>query len=449
MVIGSTTLTSGSYYSEMFLAKYDAQGNALWARQSMGTDPSGSTDVAVDNSGNAYLTGYIGAHTRLDQFTFSFGVTSAYRYLAKYDSQGTAQWVKTGLGDGTNAAYLQHRGLAVDATGQVYLVGYFGDTLVLGTTTLGQLGGGFGMYLAKFTPQGNVRWVKQLSTNGSQCCNACNGLAVDPCGDVVMDLAFEGTFAFDSHSFTSTGGTDILTIKCSPQGNFRWGTQLGGTYVNGPNVSYFTDYVSRPVLDASGNSYIAARLYGSPTLTTSTGNSTLYEHLVCFSPTGAVRWARLVVPGGYGVAVADVAVSGPGNLFVTGAIEYPTPFDATTLPVIGFLDAYLAKLDADTLPPTSITCAPTLEEDPTSAITPTTPNIITPNGDNQNENFRLPDLPAGLWQITIYNRWGTRVYQSDDYRQDWNAPGLPDGQYYYYLQAAHTPARKGWVEVKH
>jgi len=442
MVIGSTTLTGGSDFEEMFLAKYDAQGNTLWARQSVGPGSSWGSDVAVDGAGNVYLTGSLsgrpGGQTRLDQFTFTFGTNLANQFLAKYNSQGTVQWARTDLGNGTNAHYDLHERIAVDGDGQVYLVGYFGNALVLGTTTLSTAPGTTSMYLAKFNPQSNVLWVKQFSTS-SGCCNACNGLVVDPCGDVMLALLFEGTFAFEAHPFTSRGGTDILLLKCSPQGAFRWGTQLGGTYVNGPGASSFTDYASSPVVDASGNSYLAARLYGSPTLTTHTGNSTSYEHLVSFSPTGAVRWTRLNAAIAY-----DVAVSGTGNLFVTGAINYPTSFDATTLAFAGFADAYLAKLDASTFSSPALVCAPIPEEIPASFLIP---NIITPNNDGQNDAFRLPGLPAGPWQLSIYNRWGTRVYHADDYRQNWNAPGQPDGSYYYYLQARNKPTIKGWLEV--
>ena len=56
---------------------------------------------------------------------------------------------------------------------------------------------------------------------------------------------------------------------------------------------------------------------------------------------------------------------------------------------------------------------------------------------------------VGPWQLTIYSYWGIRMYHNDDYRQDWNAPNLPDGSYYYHIQASNQPTRKGWLEVVH
>ena len=77
------------------------------------------------------------------------------------------------------------------------------------------------------------------------------------------------------------------------------------------------------------------------------------------------------------------------------------------------------------------------------------PNIITPNGDGLNDVFRLPGLPPGPWQLRIYSRWGQQVFASGDYQQDWSAPGLADGLYYYWLQSPARPSLRGWLEVIH
>jgi gliding motility-associated-like protein len=65
----------------------------------------------------------------------------------------------------------------------------------------------------------------------------------------------------------------------------------------------------------------------------------------------------------------------------------------------------------------------------------TIPNIITPNGDNLNDNFKVPNLeyyPNS--QLIIYNRWGRKVYESSNYQNDWNGEKCSDGVYYFILQ---------------
>ena len=75
------------------------------------------------------------------------------------------------------------------------------------------------------------------------------------------------------------------------------------------------------------------------------------------------------------------------------------------------------------------------------------PNIITPNRDSLNETFqpRFSCRPASL---EVYSRWGQRVYQTNDYRNNWDASGLADGIYYYLLRDADDRRVKGWVEVR-
>ena len=73
------------------------------------------------------------------------------------------------------------------------------------------------------------------------------------------------------------------------------------------------------------------------------------------------------------------------------------------------------------------------------------PNIITPNGDGQNQFFRLgPDCPP---RLQIFSRWGRQVFDAPAYRNDWKAEGQPDGVYYYLLTYPDGRKLKGWVEV--
>jgi gliding motility-associated-like protein len=78
---------------------------------------------------------------------------------------------------------------------------------------------------------------------------------------------------------------------------------------------------------------------------------------------------------------------------------------------------------------------------------PKLPNIITPNGDNLNQTFRprFSCLPASL---EVFTRWGQRVYQSDNYQNNWDAKDLPNGIYYYLLRDTDNRRVKGWVEVR-
>jgi hypothetical protein len=57
------------------------------------------------------------------------------------------------------------------------------------------------------------------------------------------------------------------------------------------------------------------------------------------------------------------------------------------------------------------------------------PNVITPNGDDLNETFRI-EL-TGTVDLKIINRWGSEVYRNTNYQNDWDGSGLSTGVYYY------------------
>ena len=61
------------------------------------------------------------------------------------------------------------------------------------------------------------------------------------------------------------------------------------------------------------------------------------------------------------------------------------------------------------------------------------PNIITPNGDGINDIFKIKGLHSG-WHLEIFNRYGTRVFSSDNYQNDWTAKGIKDGVYFYIME---------------
>jgi hypothetical protein len=52
--------------------------------------------------------------------------------------------------------------------------------------------------------------------------------------------------------------------------------------------------------------------------------------------------------------------------------------------------------------------------------------------------------------LYVYNRWGAMVYQSKDYKNNWNGTGLNAGSYFYTLEvhkADGVRIYKGWVEI--
>ncbi len=80
------------------------------------------------------------------------------------------------------------------------------------------------------------------------------------------------------------------------------------------------------------------------------------------------------------------------------------------------------------------------------------PNVFTPNGDGKNDTFFIEHLESfESNEVTIINRWGSTVYQSNHYVNDWTAPGLADGTYFYVVKVRNGTANwqdyKGYITV--
>lgn len=77
------------------------------------------------------------------------------------------------------------------------------------------------------------------------------------------------------------------------------------------------------------------------------------------------------------------------------------------------------------------------------------PNIITPNNDLKNDKFVIEGISNKGWALEIYNRWGSLIYKTDNYRNNWEGAGFPSGLYYYHLKhPTKTDKRyKGWLKI--
>jgi gliding motility-associated-like protein len=75
------------------------------------------------------------------------------------------------------------------------------------------------------------------------------------------------------------------------------------------------------------------------------------------------------------------------------------------------------------------------------------PNVITPNGDNQNDDFR-PYVSTEPVSVMIFNRWGRKVFEQENYTQGWGSDAnIAAGVYFYQLRTAAGQTWKGWLEV--
>jgi len=199
---------------------------ALWTRQFGSADWDEATGVAVDPAGNAYVvgltTGALPGQTHAgdgDAFIVRYGPDGA---LIRSRQLGTvAEDVASGV--------------AVDATGDAYVVGRTGGALP-GQTHAGDEDA----FLVRYGPDGTLRWTRQVGTEGE---DWAHGVAVDAAGDAYVVGHTRGALPGQ----TNAGDSDAFIVKYDPDGTLRWTRQLG-------TEDY--DETSGVAVDAAGDAYV-------------------------------------------------------------------------------------------------------------------------------------------------------------------------------------------------
>jgi hypothetical protein len=185
--------------SEDFIARYDsANANWVWVQ------PSHGSDLAVDNSGNVYLSGSF-----FDTITFglvsitSRGMTDIF--VAKYNSGGTFQWVKSEGGPDYDSGWA----INVDSNNNVYLTGYYNTDANFGSTIKVSQGAG-DIYVAKYNNDGILQWVK---TAGGPWSDTGQSIVLDRNGSIFVTGSYVNDATFGSQYQISQGNSEIFIIR--------------------------------------------------------------------------------------------------------------------------------------------------------------------------------------------------------------------------------------------
>ncbi|MEK7227072.1 MAG: hypothetical protein AAB221_15515, partial [Bacteroidota bacterium] len=160
---GTNTLNSfGS--DDIFIAKYDGNGNLTWATQAGGTADDKAYSISADAGGNCYFTGYIRDTVAFDtQIINSIKPREADIFIANYNANGTVQLSQVWVGKQVTS--IAASAIAEDATKNKYLGGAIYGVAFLGNDTLTS-DYSSSLYLVKYDSGGNLIWVKQTGTGG-------------------------------------------------------------------------------------------------------------------------------------------------------------------------------------------------------------------------------------------------------------------------------------------
>ena len=252
--------------TDVFLAKFDTFGNALWAESFGGQGIDEGEDVAVDNSGNVYLTG---SYEQTISFGSNWTLQSAGgddAFVTKLSSsQGQVIWAKSMGGPGDDEAF----GVSVDNLGDVFTTGIFSLTATFGTFNYTS-NGDTDIFVAKMNSNGTVLWARPYGgaghDDGTSVVSDGKG-GVYFTGDMVDNVAFGSIFLTNSSLYIPGSDTpdDAVVGHINGAGAVTWAHNFGGLgYDAGFDIT----------TDASGNLWttgvfegIASFPWGVTTLT--------------------------------------------------------------------------------------------------------------------------------------------------------------------------------------
>ncbi len=252
----------------------------------------------------------------------------------------TPSWVWGQQGTSTQSHY--GVGVCTDINGNVYMTGYFNNTIIFGSDTLHNVSGNSNIYIVKYSPSGNVIWARK---DGGLNTVEPYAICSDSHGFFYLTGSFFNSTIIGTTTLTSAGNYDIFVAKYDTSGNVIWAVAGGGTY---DDIGYGI------ATDASGNIFVTGAFaginasFGTLTLThpnTIINNSSFF--VVKYNSSGNAIWARAAGTdhNDYGKAISTDA---NGNILVTGVFSSSNITFGTTAALTGAGndDIFVAKYDA-------------------------------------------------------------------------------------------------------
>jgi hypothetical protein len=221
--------SAGYGRTDGFLAKYDTKGECKWIVQIGGKWDDLGTGVAVDEKGNSYMIGvFQDTATFGNGKCLAAGRTITEMFVAKYDSQGDCEWaVQSNSTHGF--AMTQNNSIAVDPFGNVYVTGIFVGAARFADTTVdaGLMGGA--VLIAKIYITGKPDWARQsISTSPGAGIDGI-GIAVDPAGNTTITGAVSNSdISFDQFQFPYSKSVRTFVAKYDAKGSCTWAVANGG-----------------------------------------------------------------------------------------------------------------------------------------------------------------------------------------------------------------------------
>lgn len=329
ITFGTISLFNNTGGDNIFVVKYDSNGNVLWAKSAGSISNNRAYGVCANSNGNIIITGYFFHQITFGTITLIGADTiqsSLDLFLVKYDSTGNVLWA-TSVGGHNNPGPVAQC-VVSDPFGNIFITGIFlGPSITFGNTTLYNTDNSLttqDVFIAKYDSSGNPLWAKSGRSNFM---DYGNSISTDANGNVFLigsftsdEIIFGNTNLFNSDvHFTK----DIFIVKFDSSGNALWMTNPAGGGDSGNGIC----------TDGNGNVFV-------------TGTIDRDIFVAEYDNNGAELWTKSTIDGNYSSG-NSICTDADGNVFVSGYFGFPScTFDSITLANAGSQDIFIARLDS-------------------------------------------------------------------------------------------------------
>jgi len=316
-----TITSTGS--NDMYVAKLTSDGTCQWVIMAGGTGSTFGYGIKVENASSVYVTGYFSG-------TAVFGSTSLSSsggydvFVAKISQGGEWLWAQKNGGSGNSYGL----GIAIGASSDVYVTGYFLSTTSFGGTSLTNSGSD-DVFIAKMSSSGDWLWAKKA---GGSYSDRGEAIVFDGQSNICVTGSYSGQASFGSTTLSAefAQNTFIFVAKLDSAGNWVWAKSAGSPM---SNSGYDIE------MDIAGNIYVAG---------TYCSHSTFGYYANAFvskyNSSGTRQWLTKTSSSNTGAYTHGLALDDDANIYITGIFQGSTSFGGTQLNSSGSSDVFVAKL---------------------------------------------------------------------------------------------------------
>ncbi|MEQ1732111.1 MAG: T9SS type A sorting domain-containing protein [Bacteroidia bacterium] len=348
--------------NDIYIVKRDSTGKFIWAKQIGNNETEVLNTLSIDDSSNITFGGAIKNSVDFDPsanlmyVNTPLGIYNAF--LCKLDANGNLVWAKN-IANGTANSYVDR--ITQSAQGDYFVAGRFGITTTVGgtndfnpsanTTTLTASYLNGETFIAQYTSQGNLVWVKATQGATSTSNKSATGITLDNAGNIIVIGNFSGTVDFnmdtaavDTAKFTATG-TDAFVCKYNTTGTYTWAHQYTGAS---------TDDIRAIAIDAANNIYTTGTFTSTTinfnpqgTAATLTRNGTKNGYVTKLDTAGTLVWYKGFGGSGSTIDASAIAIDKNNNLWWGGWFFNNLDFNPG-VPLVnenGTLDLFVARYD--------------------------------------------------------------------------------------------------------